>query len=65
MTNGTYFYSLVSFIVLSVVIILVYIFLSLYMKNMYWHLKKLIDTTDTQLTRIESKIDKLQKKKKK
>ncbi|MBU0535395.1 MAG: hypothetical protein KKE20_00380 [Nanoarchaeota archaeon] len=63
MNDASYFYSLVSFIVLSVVIVLVYIFLSLYMKNMYWHLKKLIDTTDTQLKRIENKIDSLSKKK--
>ncbi|HLC98907.1 MAG TPA: hypothetical protein VJC00_02770 [Candidatus Nanoarchaeia archaeon] len=64
MVDASYFYSLVSFIVLSVVIVLVYVFLSLYMKNMFYHLKKLIDTTDTQLKRIEGKIDSLPAKKK-
>ena len=64
MVDASYFYSLVSFIVLSVVIVLVYVFLSLYMKNMFYHLKKLIDTTDTQLKRIEGKIDNLPAKKK-
>ena len=64
MVDASYFYSLVSFIVLSVVIVLVYVFLSLYMNNMFYHLKKLIDTTDTQLKRIEGKIDNLPAKKK-
>lgn len=58
----TYFYSLVSFIVLSVVIVLVYIFLAEYMKNIYVHLKRLIDYTDRRLGEIEKKIDKLPKK---
>lgn len=61
MADAAYFYSLVSFIVLSVVIVLVYIFLSMYIKSMYYHVKKLIDITDSQLTRIEKKIDRLSK----
>ncbi|MFC1753395.1 hypothetical protein ACFL96_08385 [Thermoproteota archaeon] len=64
MVEAAYFYSLVSFVVLSIVIVLVYVFLSIYMKNMYFHLKKLIKTTDEQLTRIEKKVDKISKKKK-
>ena len=62
MADAAYFYSLVSFIVLSIVMILVYIFLSMYIKSMYYHVKRLIDMTDKQLTRIEEKVDKLSEK---
>ncbi len=65
MADASYFYSLVSFIVLSIVIVLVYIFLSMYIKNMYWNLKKLIDFTDTRLKVIEGKIDQIPTKKSK
>ncbi len=49
--NGTYFYNMVSFIVISTVIVLVYIFLSVYMKKM---LRRMDD--------LEKKLDNLKKK---
>ena len=49
--DGSYFYSMVSFIVISTVIVLVYIFLSMY-------LKKILNRMDD----LEKKLDKLKKK---
>lgn len=50
-SDGTYFYSMVSFIVISTVMVLVYIFLSMYMKRMLMKINK-----------IEKKLNKMGKK---
>ena len=51
MVNEAYFYSMVTFLVLSTVIILVYIFLSVYMRNIY----KKIEEIDNKLGKLKKK----------
>ena len=53
-----YFYHMVSFMTLCVVMILVYVFLSLYLKAVFRHLDRHMEQVNRRLDSIESAINK-------
>ncbi|MFO8015802.1 MAG: hypothetical protein R6U32_01725 [Candidatus Woesearchaeota archaeon] len=53
-----YFYHMVSFITLSTIIILVYVFLAHYMKTIYRRLNQHMDDVDRHVNNIKGMVDK-------
>ncbi len=61
MIDPIYFYTQTSFVVISIIIILVYIFLSLYMKQIYRNLNRHIEKTNRNIENVEKHIEATQR----